>query len=57
MIQELRENQSKNMVSGVILSGKRTVHNQFLEYAGVESKALIDIAGKVMIQHSNGSKT
>lgn len=39
------------MMNGVILSGKRTVHNQFLEYAGVDNKALIEIDGKAMIQH------
>jgi len=39
------------MISGVILTGKRTADNQFLEYAGVNNKALIEINGKVMIQH------
>ena len=39
------------IVNGVILTGKRTVHNQFLKFAGVDNKALIDIDGKMMIQH------
>ena len=39
-------------ISGVILAGKRTVHNQLLEFAGdVNNKALIEIDGKAMIQH------
>jgi molybdopterin-guanine dinucleotide biosynthesis protein A len=39
-------------ISGVILAGKRTVHNQLLEFAGdVNNKALIKIDGEAMIQH------
>ncbi len=38
-------------VNGVILTGKRAVHNQFLMFAGVDNKAMIDIDGKAMIQH------
>ena len=51
MIQALKENRSENteMISRVILSGKRTVHNQFMDYAGVDSKILIEIDGKAMI--------
>ena len=37
--------------NGVILTGKRTAHDQFLKFAGVDNKALIDIDGKAMIQH------
>lgn len=53
---ELRgNNRSRNAgdaaVNGVILTGKRTVHNQFLQFAGVSNKALIEIDGKAMIQH------
>ena len=48
----VEEHRGKGMISGVILSGKRTVHNQLLEFAGdVNNKALIEIDGKVMIQH------
>ena len=51
----LKENRSEDVedvkVNGVILTGKRTVHNQFLQFAGVDNKALIDIDGKAMIQH------
>ena len=39
------------MISGVVLTGKRTVHNQLLGFAGVNNKALIEIDGKAMIQH------
>jgi len=45
------EDIANTMVNGVILTGKRTVHNQFLKFAGVDNKALIEIDGKVMIQH------
>jgi molybdopterin-guanine dinucleotide biosynthesis protein A len=38
-------------VNAVILTGKRTAHNQFLQLAGVTNKALIEIDGKPMIQH------
>ena len=38
-------------VNAVILTGKRTAHNQFLQLAGVTNKALIEIDGKAMIQH------
>jgi len=49
---KLGENRSNKMISGVILAGKRTVHNQLLEFAGdVNNKALIEIDGKAMIQH------
>ena len=55
MTQELRETRSRNtgdaMVNGVILAGKRTAHNQLLEFAGASNKALIEIDGKAMIQH------
>ena len=48
----LRVDSMKNtMVNGVVLTGKRAVHNQFLKFAGVDNKALIDIDGKMMIQH------
>ncbi len=55
-IEKLRESRSKNgadaMINGVILAGKRTVHNQLLDFAGdVNNKALIEIDGKAMIQH------
>jgi molybdopterin-guanine dinucleotide biosynthesis protein A len=46
-----REERGKGTINGVILTGKRTVHNQFLKFAGVDNKALIEIDGKVMIQH------
>jgi len=40
------------MINGVILAGKRTIHNQLIEFAGeVNNKALIEIGGKAMIQH------
>ena len=52
---DMRERHSDNpghsKINGVILTGKRTVHNQFLKYAGVDNKALIEIDGKPMIQH------
>ena len=51
----LKESSSEDVkdvkVNGVILTGKRTVHNQFLKFAGVDNKAMIDIHGKTMIQH------
>ncbi|MBM3237068.1 hypothetical protein FJZ31_12320 [Candidatus Poribacteria bacterium] len=38
---KLRENRNNKMISGVILAGKRTVHNQLLEFAGdVNNEAL-----------------
>jgi molybdopterin-guanine dinucleotide biosynthesis protein A len=54
-IERIESNCSRDVedvkVNGVILTGKRTVHNQFLKFAGVDNKALIDIDGKAMIQH------
>jgi len=48
----LTENRGETMVNGVVLAGKRTVHNRLLEFAGdVNNKALIEIDGKAMIQH------
>lgn len=38
-------------INGVILTGKRTAHDQFLQFAGVDNKALIEIEGSPMIQH------
>ena len=50
--EELREERSNATISGVILAGKRTVHNQLIEFAGdVNNKALIEIEGRSMIQH------
>lgn len=46
-----KNREGETMVNGVILTGKRAVHNQFLKFAGVDNKALIEIDGKVMIQH------
>jgi len=55
MTQHLEENSKQikrnKKISGVILTGKRSTHNQFLQFAGVDNKALIKIDGKVMLQH------
>ena len=50
----LRISDTKNSdgaINGVILTGKRAAHNQFLQFAGVDNKALIEIGGSPMIQH------
>ncbi|MFC1716655.1 NTP transferase domain-containing protein [Candidatus Poribacteria bacterium] len=50
-IERTESNMADVKVNGVILTGKRAVHNQFLMFACVDNKAMIDIDGKAMIQH------